>query len=281
MASIHRIKRRIKSIDGTRQITQAMELVAASKIVRMKKNVEISRPYYQNLYRTLMEIASVNTDFSSEYTVERPVKRTCCILLGGDRGLAGGYNSNVFKLMERDMKGKNFCCLPIGKKAVEYCRRRDKELLADFTYSVEEMKVGNCFQMGALLSKAFLNREYDELYIAYTHFTSMMEQTPSTLKVLPLYRDKPIPGRRISSHILYEPSAEAVFNSIVPSYLGGLLYGAVCEASASELAARRSAMNTASKNAKEMISDLDLQYNQARQGKITQEITEIIAGSGE
>lgn len=281
MASIHSIKRRIKSIDGTRQITQAMELVAASKIIRMKKNVEISRPYYQNLYRTLMEIAEVNTDFSSEYTAERPVKKTCCILLGGDRGLAGGYNSNVFKMLEKGMKGKTCCYLPIGKKAVEYCDRREKELLTDLTYSVEEMKVGTCFQMGALLAKAFLDREYDELYIAYTHFTSMMEQTPSVLKVLPLYRDKPMPGRRISSHILYEPSAEAVFNSIVPSYLGGLLYGAVCEASAAELAARRTAMNTASKNAKDMILNLDLQYNRARQGKITQEITEIIAGSGE
>ena len=145
---------------------------------------------------------------------------------------------------------------------------------------MEEMRVGTCFQVGTLLSKAFLDHEFDELYIAYTNFTSMLDQTPVVLKLLPMYREKAASDRKPLSLIIYEPSAEAVFNAIVPSYLGGLLYGSVCEAAASELAARRSAMNTASKNAREMISDLSLQYNRVRQGQITQEITEIIAGSG-
>lgn len=280
MASIHSIKRRIKSIEGTRQITQAMELVSASKIVKTKKIVEKSRPYYQNLYQTLSDIATVNTDFSSEYMAVREVKKVCCVMIAGDRGLAGGYNSNIFKHMEKNMADKSCCFFPIGKKAVEYCSRNKKELLTDLSYSVEEMRVGTCFQVGTLLSKAFLDHEFDELYIAYTNFTSMLDQTPVVLKLLPMYREKAASDRKPLSLIIYEPSAEAVFNAIVPSYLGGLLYGSVCEAAASELAARRSAMNTASKNAREMISDLSLQYNRVRQGQITQEITEIIAGSG-
>lgn len=280
MASIHNIRRRIKSIESTRQITQAMELVSASKMAHKKKSVEKSRPYYQNLYQTLEDIACENTDFSSEYTVTRKVKKICCILIAGDRGLAGGYNSNLFKYMEKNVAGENCCFLPVGKKSMEYCSRNHKELLTDLFYPVEVMKVGTCFQIGTLLSKAFLEHKYDELYIAYTNFTSMLEQTPSVLRLLPIYQEKPALQHKTPSLIIYEPSAEAVFNAIVPSYLGGLLYGAVCEAAAAELAARRSAMNTASKNAKEMISDLSLQYNRIRQGQITQEITEIIAGSG-
>lgn len=281
MASIHSIKRRIKSIEGTRQITQAMELVSASKMVRAKKNVEKSRPYHQNLYQTLSGIASVNTDFSSEYTAVREVKKVCCVLIAGDRGLAGGYNSNLFKHMERSITNKNSCFFPLGKKSIEYCNRNNKEILTDLIYSVEDLRVGSCFQIGTLLANAFLNHKFDELYIAYTNFTSMLDQTPVVTKLLPICEERSALQQSRPSLIIYEPNAEAVFNAIVPSYLGGFLYGAVCEAAAAELAARRSAMSTASKNAKEMISDLNLHYNRVRQGKITQEITEIIAGSGE
>jgi len=274
------IKLRIKSVQSTMQITKAMELVASSKLRRAKERAETTRPYFTTLHQTLHDIAYRNTEFTSPFVQKREVKKVCCVMIAGDRGLAGGYNSNLFKAVAEAMEGKNFCALPIGKKAVEYCAHRGIEMVSDQYISVEDLALGDCFSIARLLCQQFQEGAFDELYVGYTNFVSMLSQQPAVLRLLPIYYE---PGEDVvdkdQSLLGYEPSSEAVYNAIVPEYVGGLLWGAVAESLASELGARRTAMDAASKNAGEMIDDLSLKYNRARQGAITQEITEIVAGA--
>jgi F-type H+-transporting ATPase subunit gamma len=279
-ASMKDIKLRIKSVESTMQITKAMELVAYSKLRRAKERVEQSRPYFTILMDTLGDIARVNTDFSSPYTNRREVKRSCYIVIGGDRGLAGGYNSNIFKAVTEHIGDQAVDILPIGKKTVEFFERRGKNLLTRDYAIAADTSVSDCFAMANLLTQKYLLEEFDEVYVCYTVFVSMLTQTPQIHKILPLvHEEKEAGSTRAKELILYEPNAETVYNSIVPGYLAGVIYSAMCESVASEQGARRTAMDAASKNAAEMIDDLSLRYNRARQGAITQEITEIVAGA--
>lgn len=280
-AAMKDIKLRIHSVTSTMQITKAMELVASSKLRRAQERVVKSRPYFETLYATLNDIAALNTDFDSPYTRAREVRRVCWIVIAGDRGLAGGYNNNVLKTALAEMEGRDAVVLPIGKKAVEYFRRRQIPLLTEQFAVAESLSAGECFSLADILCRGFRAGEFDEIHIAYTHFVSVLAQRPSTLKLLPMTAPAGREGEKCGPRqiILYEPSGEAVYNAIVPEYLGGVVYGALCESVASELGARRTAMDSATKNAKEMIEDLNLKYNRARQGAITQEITEIVAGS--
>ena len=284
-ASMKNIKIRIKSVESTMQITKAMELVASSKLRKAKERVERSRPYFNILHNTLCDIKENNREFTSEFVIKRSVKRVCYLVIAGDRGLAGGYNNNLFKLVEGsigNMPRESVTILPIGKKAVEHYEKRGYEILSTAFSIAEDVSVSDCFEISRLLSKEFLANHFDELYIAYTKFDSMLSQTPDAIKILPLSierteeRAKDTKPRMMT---IYEPSSESVFDCIVPEYIAGMIYGAVSEAWASELGARRTAMDSASKNASEMIESLSLQYNRARQSSITQEITEIVAGS--
>lgn len=278
-SSMKDIKLRIKSVESTMQITKAMELVASSKLQRAKERAERTRPYFTTLHETLCDIAYANTDFSSPFVKVREVKKSCFVIVAGDRGLAGGYNSNVFKKAAAEMEGKNVCVVPIGKKALEYCKNRGYEILsADFPLA-EAMGTGECFSLSRMLCKAYCEGKFDELYIVYTNFVSMLSQQPAALKALPIRYEKSAAKDNPRALMQYEPSCEAVYNAIVPEYVGGVLYGAMAESIASEMGARRTAMDAASKNAGEMIEDLSLKYNRARQGAITQEITEIVAGA--
>ncbi len=271
------IKQRIRSMESTRQITRAMEMVAASKLRKAQDRVLSSRPYFELLYATIAHIACNRQDFSSPYLTRRECRKTCCIVIAGDRGLAGGYNSNVFKLVGREMEGKEYCVLPIGKKAVDYYRSRNVEILTEQYGEAAELSVGDCFSLSKLISKAYLAGSFDRLCVAFTSFVSVLSQTPAMLPLLPL--SLTASGREDHSSVLYEPDPQTVFDSIIPEYLGGVVYGALCESVASEQAARRTAMDSATKNADEMIEDLNLRFNRARQGAITQEITEIVAGA--
>lgn len=277
------IKLRIKSMESTKQITKAMEMVAASKLRRAQERALTSRPYFETLYAAFTEIAAKTTDFSSPYTQKREVKKSCCIVIAGDRGLAGGYNSNILKLAAEAVDGKDACVLPIGKKAVEFFHQRHIPILTDAYAEAASVSIGDCFTMAKMLSGEFLKGEFDAISIGYTNFVSMLSQTPAILPLLPLEQIRPDPEapRGVQMLTLYEPNPTEVFNAIIPEYLGGLIYGALCESVASEQAARRTAMDSATKNAEDMISDLSLKYNRARQGAITQEITEIVAGSEE
>ena len=276
--STKEIKNRIRSMESTRQITKAMEMVAASKLRRAQAQVQNSRPYFEIFYNTIHDIVAANRDFSSPYLKARPVNKVMYLVIAGDRGLAGGYNSNILKLVQSQITGKDATVLPIGKKAVDYFKSHNTPVLTESYAEAADVSIGDCFSIAKQLSRAFLKGEFDEIHVAYTDFVSVLSQTPATKQLLPLLPDDT--AHREGTHLIsYEPDSEEVFAAIVPEYLGGILYGALCESRAAEQAARRSAMDSATQNADDMIADLSLKFNRARQAAITQEITEIVAGS--
>ena len=277
--STKEIKNRIRSMESTKQITKAMEMVAASKLRRAQAQVLNSRPYFEILYSTIHDIVDTNRDLSSPYLQERTGSRVAYVVIAGDRGLAGGYNSNILKLVQSEIQDKEATVLPIGKKAVDYFRSHKVPMLTEAYAEAADVTIGDCFSVANQLSKAYLNGEYDEIRVAYTNFVSVLTQTPATMRLLPLIRQEMAEATGPRCDTVYEPDSESVFAAIVPEYLGGILYGALCESRAAEQAARRAAMDSATQNAEEMIDDLSLKFNRARQAAITQEITEIVAGS--
>ena len=277
--SMKDIKLRIKSVESTMQITKAMELVASSKMRRAKERVEHSRPYFETLYESLTKIAAADPRARNPYLRRDDIKRTLLVVIAGDRGLAGGYNANVFK--QADAAEGPVTVLPIGKRSAEYFAHHGAGLFTPEVLMAADVSVSECFTLSHQITEGFLKGEYDVVKLCYTRFDSMMTQTATTLEVLPLTIE-PTEAQKAEarrSQILYKPSCEEVFRAIIPEYVAGVLYGAVCESVASELAARRTAMDAATKNAGEMIEHLNLYYNRARQAAITQEITEIVAGA--
>ena len=279
-ANMKAVKLRIKSVENTMQITKAMELVASSKLRRAKERSDNCRPYFEELYDTLKTIANGNTDFSSIYAKASEGTKVCYVVIAGDRGLAGGYNNNLFKCFEAEAAGKEYTVLPIGKKAVEYFKRKKAEILSEEFAEIAPMTVGDCFEVARMICEEFKTGEYSTVGLVYTEFVSMLSQEPHFVPVLPLSEltdeEESEPVRNL---ILYEPESTEVFDAIVPEYMAGVVFGAVCDSVASEQAARRTAMESATSNAEEMIGTLNLQYNRARQASITQEITEIVGGA--
>ena len=277
--SMKDIKLRIKSVESTMQITKAMELVASSKMRRAKERVEHSRPYFETLYESLTKIAAADPRARNPYLRRDDIRRTLLVVIAGDRGLAGGYNANVFK--QADAAEGPVTVLPIGKRSAEYFAHHGAGLFTPEVLMAADVSVSECFTLSHQITEGFLKGEYDAVKLCYTRFDSMMTQTATTLEVLPLTIE-PTEAQKAEarrSQILYKPSCEEVFSAIIPEYVAGVLYGAVCESVASELAARRTAMDAATKNAGEMIEHLNLYSNRARQAAITQEITEIVAGA--
>ena len=277
-ASSKEIKNRIRSLKSTRQITKAMEMVASSKLRRAQAQMLSSRPYFETLYETVQSIADVTETDASPYLTKHPDKPVLFVVIAGDRGLAGGYNSNVLKLSLAEMEGKNALVLPLGKKATEYFKSKHYPIFLEQNMEAEDLSASHCFSLAKEMCKAFLSGQIGEVRIAYTNFVSILSQTPATLQALPLLRQETT-AARADGQVTYEPDSETVLRTIIPEYLGGILYGALCESRAAEQAARRTAMDAATQNADDMIADLNLKYNQARQAAITQEITEIVAGS--
>lgn len=277
--STKEIKNRIRSMESTRQITKAMEMVAASKLRKAQENVQASRPYFEILYSTINDIVDSTVDLDSPYLEQKSGNRRVYVIISGDRGLAGGYNSNVLKLAAAEMAGFEATVLPIGKKTVEHFKGKPLKMLTDTYAQASTMTLGDCFTVANTLCKAYLSGEFDGIYLCYTNFVSVLTQSPACLQLLPLNRHKTGKEGTLHSDMVYEPSGEEVLERIIPEYIGGVLYGALCESRASEQAARRTAMDSATQNADEMIDNLSLRYNQARQAAITQEITEIVAGS--
>ncbi|MBQ8719451.1 MAG: ATP synthase F1 subunit gamma [Clostridia bacterium] len=272
-ASMNDIKARMKSVESTMQITKAMELVATSKLRRAKQNAENSRHFSDTLNEAIKALRQSPDVSATEWsTPPGNNRRTCYIVIAGDRGLAGGYNSNIFRLTASLSEGGSPVIIPIGKKAVEYYRYRNAETLASAT--VGTASVGDAMALSRLVCKSYLDGEFDEVVIVYTRFVSMMTQQPSYERILPL---EPIEEQSLDP--IYEGDLEEILASVVPDYIGGLIYSKICESVASEHASRRSAMSSANKNATEMIDTLMLKYNRARQAVITQEITEIVSGA--
>lgn len=275
--SMKEIKLRIKSVESTMQITKAMELVASSKLRRAKERVEHSRPYFETLYATLFDIAAAQDHFDSPYLARRTTHRRLYIVIAGDRGLAGGYNANILKAVQADAEGQEYVVLPIGKKAVEYFARHQVPIITQAFAEAGDLSVSDSFEISRIVCQKFLAGEYDEIRLCFTQFVSMLTQTATVMPILPFETPETLPKRQ--SLMLYEPDPATVFNEIIPEYLAGMIYGALCESVASEQGARRTAMDAATKNAGEMIEHLNLYYNRARQAAITQEITEIVAGA--
>lgn len=274
------IKRRIKSVGSTMQITKAMEMVASSKLRRAKLHAEAARPYFETQYELLAEIAGENDAFSSVFTTGREVKNRLYIVIAGDRGLAGGYNSNIIKLVLSECKNdaNKPKIISIGKKAVEYFDKHGFEVVGKYPNFAENLKVGYCSDIANTAVELFKSGAVDEVKIFYTAFVSALQQNPSDLKLLPLetFKQETNSAIRLTT---YDPSPEAVFNRIIPKFILSVVFSSCVESYASEQCARRIAMENASDNAEEMIEKLSLQYNRARQEKITNEINEIVAGA--
>ena len=276
--STKEIKTRIRSMESTRQITKAMEMVASSKLRKTQNQALSSRPYYETLYDVIWDIARCDSGISSPYLTQKPGNKTAFILIAGDRGLAGGYNNNVLKLLLAQMADTEAVVLPIGRKGADYCKAHHIPVLTEVGTHAESVSVGDCFSAAKQLCKRYCKGEFDRIYVIYTKFQSVLSQVPQCLQLLPLQKEGNENTGTNHSEIVYEPDSSTVFETIVPEYLGGVLYGALCESRASEQAARRTAMDAATQNAQEMIDDLSLQFNRARQAAITQEITEIVSG---
>lgn len=277
-ASMNDIKARMKSVNSTMQITKAMELVATSKLRRAKEKVEKSRPFFEIMGDAIRNIENSCDVQDSVWSAKREVKKTLYIVIAGDRGLAGGYNTNVFKLTENlSRSGGDSIYLPIGKKALEHYRHRKKELFSQTAEYTDDVGVGCALMLANDICAAYSQGSFDRLILVYTKFVSMISQLPVYEELLPFSRDD-IEAKDFTAPIIEEDRDE-LLQKIVPEYIGGIIYSAVCESLASESGARRSAMNAANKNASEMIDTLMLKYNRARQAVITQEITEIVSGA--
>ena len=188
--STKEIKNRIRSMESTRQITKAMEMVAASKLRRAQAQAISARPYFETLYATINEIADTNSDLSSPYLTKRPVKKLAYVVIAGDRGLAGGYNSNILKMVHAQIKDKEATVLPIGKKALDFFKSKKIDVLTEDYAEAAAVSIGDCFSISKQLSQAFKKGEFDEIHVAYTNFVSVLSQTPDTQKLLPLVREE-------------------------------------------------------------------------------------------
>ncbi len=268
-ADIKTLRTRIRSVDSTLHLTKAMGLVASSKIRRATEGMMHSREYLAAVERAISLVSASPECRKSPYMQDRGIERTLLIVIAGDRGMAGGYNANVFRLL-RDYTAADRIC--IGKRACErYHGRSRKEYL-----SSEHFYSNDASELARELCDGFCRGEFDRLGIVCTNYVSLMTQEATIRWVLPLT----VCGNTGTVPVIFEPDELTVLNATVPEYVAGCIMAAVRESFTCEVAARRTAMDSAGKNAQEMIDDLTLQYNRARQGAITQEITEIVAGSG-
>lgn len=282
MASMRDIKRRKGSIQSTQQITKAMKLVSTVKLQKARNHAEQSNPYFNHMYQTVSSMLAHSGNINHPYLKAGDSKKKAVIAIASNRGLAGGYNSNIVKLItESDMKKEDVEIYMIGRKAKETFVRKGYSIKEDYSDVIE----GPTYEDAALISKevlkAFTEGEIGEIYLAYTHFKNTVSHEPTLIKLLPVEIDDADSEAKTDHDLLmnYEPNEEEALNLIIPKYVTSLLYGALVEAVASENGARMQAMDSATSNADEMISDLTLKYNRARQGSITQELTEIIAGA--
>lgn len=280
-ANMKDIKRRIKSVESTMQITKAMGLVASSKLRRAREKSEKAKSYFDALYETMHEITSENKIFESMFNKKNQSNNVLMIVIAGDRGLAGGFNANVLRLAQNRYNelslSKNVIILPIGKKAVEYFEKRDFKIMSKYYNIAESVDIYEVASISDRVVEAFIAGKIDRIELAFTNYVSSLVQKEKCISVLPV--DNSGETGKSNNQTTYEPSAEEVFSMLIPQYFSGMLYGAIVDSFSAELAARRIAMDSASDNALEMIDNLSLIYNRARQNTITQEITEIVGGA--
>jgi F-type H+-transporting ATPase subunit gamma len=279
MASMRDIKRRIKSVNSTQQITNAMNLVASSKLSRAKARLEDTRPFFRETRNVIASIVNGSKGISHPYIQSREVKNSAVIVIAGDRGLCGGYNANVCKTAFNQAKKNDARLITIGSKSKEFFKSKGMEIIESYTGISEKPSYEDALKIGSQALELFTSGTVDEVYLAYTEFISTLSSEAKLIKILPVDVSE-FEAEKTSSQTLYEPNEEAVLDYVIPKYINTVLYGAMVESAVCELGARMTAMDSATENAEEMIADLNLIYNRVRQGAITQEITEIVGGSG-
>lgn len=292
MASMRDIKRRRSSIQSTQQITKAMKLISTVKLQKAKQGAENSKPYFECMLKTVSSMLAKAGDVDHPYLKAKEGGKTAVIAVTSNRGLAGGYNSNIVKLIEGSgINKENAKIYAIGHKGVELLKRRGYEIAEDYSDIIEAPLYSDAQRIARQLLTDFASGTISEIYIAYTKFKNTVVHIPTLTKLLPM--DAPsgedeadVPQEESAETRLarltlmnFEPEEEEALGLIVPKYITSILYGAFAEAVASENGARMTAMDSATNNAEEMINDLGLKYNRARQSSITQELTEIIAGA--
>ena len=287
MASMRDIKRRKGSIQSTQQITKAMKLVSTVKLQRAKQNAEKSGTYFRYMYDTVNSILKRTKNLDHKYLKSGETGKKAVIVITSNRGLAGGYNSNVIKLITRgELADENLAIYAIGKKGKEALQRK-YEIKADYSDVIEEPAYADAMAISKEVLEAFANGEISEIYLAYTAFKNTVVHIPTLLKLLPVEISQEETQETVGDEeaddnrapMNFEPEDEEALNLLIPKYITSLIYGGMVESVASENGARMQAMDSATSNAEEMIDSLTLLYNRARQGSITQELTEIIAGA--
>lgn len=280
MASMRDIQRRKTSIQSTGQITKAMKLVSTVKLQKAKSKAEQTRPYSDAMYATVSEMLSKSSDIDHPYLKKGNSDKKAVIVITSNRGLAGGYNTNITKLLTNgDMPKEQIRVYAVGRKGKDVLARRGYEIFADYSDVINEPLYQDAKEIGQKVLEAFTDGEIGEIYLAYTSFKNTVSHEPKLIKLLPIEMEASAETEEHRIPMNYEPDEESVLNVIIPKYVCSLIYGALVESVASENGARMQAMDSATSNADEMIADLSLKYNRARQGSITQELTEIIAGA--
>lgn len=301
MASMRDIQRRKVSVQSTGQITKAMKLISTVKLQKAKERAEHSKAYFNGMYDTVSDILSKSGNINHRFLKQTDGKKKAVIVISSNRGLAGGYNSNMVKLITTnpEFNTDNTVIYSVGRKAKEGLLRKGFEVKSDYSEVIEEPMYSDAMSISSEILKAFEDGEIGEIYLAYTIFKNSVSQVPDMKKILPVSKlpeaklheaaklreaaiEKSDEGNKMEDDktpMNYEPGEDEVLDVIIPKYVTSLIYGALVEAVASENGARMSAMDSATSNAEEMIADLSLMYNRARQGSITQELTEIIAGA--
>ena len=281
MASMKDIKRRRDSIQSTGQITKAMKLVSTVKLQKAKGKAESTKPYSDLMYETICNMLARSGNINHKYLVPGESSKKAVITITANRGLAGGYNTNLTKLItESGIPKEDIDIVAIGTKGRDYLARRGYNISEDDSDVINEPLYTDARSICDKLLERFAAGEIGEIYLAYTSFKNTVVHEPKLIKLLPVSVDTDgLSSGEDTTPMNYEPAEDEALNLIIPKYVCSLIYGALIEAVASENGARMQAMDNATSNADEMISDLSLKHNRARQASITQELTEIIAGA--
>lgn len=283
MASMRDIKRRKQSVSSTQKITKAMKLVSTVKLQKAKQRAESTEAYFNYMYSTVCSMLRRAGSIDHPYLTAGQSEKKAVISISSNRGLAGGYNSNITKLViASDLNREDVLLYTIGKKAHDFLAGKGYEVAADYDAVMESPTYDDAKAICDAVLDAYTKGEVGEIYLVYTHFKNTVSHEPKMLKLLPVeINDEDILGQEADDKMImnFEPDPEEALDMIIPKYISSLIYGALVEAVASENGARMQAMDSATSNAEDIISDLTLKYNRARQGSITQELTEIIAGA--
>lgn len=281
MASMRDIKRRKESVASTGQITKAMKLVSTVKLQKAKARAESNKPYFTMLYDTICSILARTGTIDHRYLRESDSKRKAVIAITSNRGLAGGYNNNIVKEITAAFAPEDTDIYALGKKGLEGLSRKSYHIIEDYSEVMNEPLYADAIHIGKNVLASYENGEVGEIYLAYTGFKNTVVHEPKLIKLLPISVGEIMKDVEIDTLTLmnFEPEADEALDMIIPKYMNNIIYGAFVEAIASENGARMQAMDSATKNAEDMIDDLSLKYNRARQSSITQELTEIIAGA--